>query len=607
MHFINRIFIAVFCCGIGSLPVCADVLKEDLEGFLNIQEIHAQEYSSALAHLKSGAYADAQTEAEQLITNSPEKYPGHLLLVLAYLGREDFVAIEQHLRELGLSIPQYVPPLRENLFRVLRGESRYFRALSMIEKLPLEQRSAQLDLDVARVYLAQSNYEDASRSLSRALEKNAALVDAHYEQGRIHLLQSNYQLALNEFAAVAKAGKSSDQLHQLIGTSYLGLGKYQDALKSFNEVIKNNPEDVLAQLNSGIVQLYLNNNEPALAHLLASQKKDKTADSVAGQILALVGLNKKADVAPLLAELNTELAADALVQLAALSVDGAAVTPAAAEAIGKIFPDIYFVKPADLQLSAGTMQKVALAALLYKQGMYLAVEEIYGREKSKNPHPWLTLVYARAQIKTNQSERAIATYVGLEREYPMLVSPKLELAEAYYHQQKYAAAIEIYKSLPLESNLEWQVQLGNLYNANEQYELAIKTYSEALAIQKNPYIVNQIAATYSEKLEQPAKAIKYIDEAKITQESPLIWDTLGWAYFNVDELSKSVSTYKQLLASTGNNQSPETFSKMARAYEKNGDIKQSRILYEMALNTGHDFEGAALSKDKLAELDARPR
>lgn len=607
MNTIKHIYILIFCCGVISAPVSAALFKDDLQGLLSLQEIHAEEYSTALASLKSGAYADAQQAAEKIVANNPNKYPAHLLLVLAYLGNENFVALEQHLQEVERSIPQYVPALRENLFRVLRNESRYFRALAVVEKLPAAQRSAQLDVDMGRIYLAQSKYDDAVRSLSDAVKKNNTFMDAHYELGRVRIIQGEYQAALDEFSLVAKAGQSSDQLHQLMGASYVGLGKYQEALKSFNSIIKHNPDDVLAQLNCGIIQLHLKHNEQALGHFLASQKKDKTADSVSGQLLALVALNKQAEVKPVLAGLTKELAADPLVQLAALSVAGTAVTAQAHAAIGKLFPDISVVDPAELNLTAANMHKVALAALLYKQGIYVAVDEIYAKEKAQNPHVWLGLVYARSQIKTNQTEQAIANYIKLGNEYPKLISPKLELAEAYYHQQQYAAAIDTYKTLPVESNIGWQVQLGNLYNANQQYELAIKAYTEALAAQKNPYIVNQIAATYSEKLKQPAKAIDFIDSAKITQESPLLWDTLGWAYYNVDELAKSLSSYKQLQAATGNNQSPETFSKMARAYEKNGDIKQSRILYEMALNTGHDFEDAVFTKDKLAELDARVR
>lgn len=607
MNTIKHIYVLIFCCSVISTPVNAALFKDDLQGLLNSQEINAAEYSTAIASLKSGAFADAQQQAEKIVANNPNKYPAHLLLVLAYLGNENFVAIERHLQEVERSIPQYVPALRENLFRVLRNESRYFRALAMVEKMPATQRSAQLNLDIGRIYLAQSKYDDAARSLSDAVKKNNALMDAHYELGRVQIIQGEYQAALDEFLLIAKAGQSSDQLHQLMGAAYLGLGQYQNAMKSFNNIIKHNPDDVLAQLNCGIIQLHLKHNEQALGHFLASQKKDKTADSVSGQVLALVALNKQADVAPVLAGLNNELAADPLVQLAALSVAGATVTPQARAAIGKLFPDISVVDPAELDLTAANMQKVALAALLYKQGIYVAVDEIYAKEKAQNPHVWLGLVYARSQIKTNQAERAIANYIKLESDNPTLISPKLELAEAYYHQQQYAAAIDIYKTLPVGSNIGWQVQLGNLYNANQQYELAIKTYTQALAAQKNPYIVNQIAATYSEKLKQPEKAIDFIDAANITQESPLLWDTLGWAYYNLDELAKSLTSYKQLQAATGNNQSPDTFSKMARAYEKNGDIKQSRILYEMALNTGHDFDDAAFAENKLAELDARVR
>jgi tetratricopeptide (TPR) repeat protein len=604
MQIISRLYFWVLCCGVIPVTANAALSTDNMLGLLGGQEIHAPEYSAAVASLKASAYEEARSAAEKIVANNPNKYPGHLLLVLAYLGSENFVAIDKHLAEVERNLPQFTPSLRENLFRALRNERRYFRALAVIEDLEVERRSAQLNLDIGRVYVSQARYEDAERALSRAVAKNSELIEAHFELGRVLIIQGQYKKALDEFSIVSSTGNSSDQLHQLIGASYLGLGKYQEALQAYSRITQKNPEDVLAQLNIGIIQLYSKKYDEALTHLTASQKKDKTADSVASELLALVALNKNADARAIFDGLSPELTADPLVQLAALAIENAEVTVQSKKAIAKIFPDISDIKPGDVAFLTANADKIALAAILYKQGVYTAVTEFYAKQGAQKIHPWLGLVYARAQIKTNKIDSAIATYLDIARAYPTLVSPKLELAEAYYHQKKYAEAIDVYIPLAIEPSVERKVQLGNLYNANQQYDLAIKLYTEAVGIQPDPYMINQIAATYSERMKQPEKAVKVISDAKLTQSSPLIWDTLGWAYYNLNNIKQSLAAYKLLLAATGNNQSPETFARMARAYEKNGDTKQSRLLYEMSLNTGHEFDDKAFAQKKLAELDA---
>jgi|GEM_PF-4807205 len=603
MQIVYRLCLLVLCSWVLPFSANAGLSTENILGSLDPQDLHSTEYSSVITSLKTQAYSDARAAAEKIVSKRPDKYPGHLLLVLAYLGSEDFAAIKKHLTEVEQNLPQFAPALRENLFRVLKNENRYFRALGMIDELDIARRSAQLSLDIGRIYIAQSRYEDAALVLSQSLSKNNALLDARYELGRVWLIQGKYKNALDEFTSLAASGKTSDQLHQLIGASYLGLGQYKEALQFFNKIAKNNPDDVLSQHNIGMIELHLKNYEQALVHLAASQKKDQTADSVAAQLLALVALNKKTDARTVLDGLSQDLLLDPQVQLAALPLGNGDFPPQFRQAVAKIFPDANFLKATDLASLTENSQKIALAALLYKQGMYSAVADIYSKKDAGKVHPWLGLIYARSQVKTNQVDGSINAYLTLGREYPTMVSPKLELAEVYYHQKKYSAAIDTYRLLPVDSNLEWKIQLGNLYNANQQYEQAIKVYSEALASHPDPYIVNQIAATYSERMGQPAKAIKVINDAKTNQQYPALWDTLGWAYYNINDLKQSLAMYEQLLSATGNNQSPDTFSRIARAYEKNGDIKQSRLLYEMALNTGHEFEDEAFTRNKLAELD----
>ena len=604
MQIVYRLCLLVLCSGLLPLSANAGLSTENILGSLNPQDLHSAEYSSVIASLKAQAYGDARGAAEKIVTQRPDKYPGHLLLVLAYLGSEDFAAIKKHLAEVERNLPQFAPALRENLFRVLKNENRYFRALDMIDELDIAKRSAQLSLDIGRIYITQSRYEEAALALSQSIAKSNTLLDARYELGRVWLIQGKYKNALDEFTSLVASGKASDQLHQLIGTSHVGLGQYKEALQFFNKIVKNNPDDVLSQLNIGIIELHLKNYEQALVHLAASQKKDKTADSVTAQLLAFVALNKKADARTALAGLSQELVLDPLVQLAALPLGNGELSPQFRQSVAKIFPDANFLKPTDLVSLTENSRQLALAALLYKQGMYSAVADVYSKKDAEKVHPWLGLIHARSQVKTNKVDESINTYLTLGREYPTMVSPKLELAEVYYHQKKYTAAIDTYRLLPVDSNIEWKIQLGNLYNANQQYEQAIKVYSEALASQPDPYIVNQIAATYSERMGQPAKAIKVINDAKTNQQYPALWDTLGWAYYNVNDLKQSLAMYEKLLGATGNNQSPDTFSRIARAYEKNGDIKQSRLLYEMALNTGHEFEDEALTRNKLAALDA---
>ncbi len=339
MQIVNRLCLVALCSALLSSPAYAALSTEDLLGSLDSQELYSAEYSDVIASLKAQAYDDARGAAEKIVANKPEKYPGHLLLVFSYLGKEDFAAINRHLNEVERTLPQFSPALKENVFRVLMKEHRYFRALDIVKGLEFTKRSAQLNLDIGRVYIAQSRYEEATVALAQSLAKNHALTDARYELGRALFIQGKYKNALDEFAALMANGQTSDQLNQLIGASYLGLGKYQEAQGVFKKIVSANPDDVLAQLNIGIIELYLKNDEQSLIHLVASQKKDRTADSIAAQLLVLKKLNKNNEASLIFSGLSQELASDPIVQLAALTLGSNEFTEKSKQSMAKIFPD----------------------------------------------------------------------------------------------------------------------------------------------------------------------------------------------------------------------------------------------------------------------------
>lgn len=568
-------------------------------------------YENVVKLLKAEKFAQAKMEASLLVGENPESFTAHLLLLLALLGNEEFSAIKAHLREVDNLVPQYSSALKENVFRVLFGERRYYRAMNVIAGLKDEQRSAQLDGLVARLYLAQSHYETAEAIFRQALQKDESLHDVRYDFGRALIAQGRYSLALTELRQIPAGSVQPDPLNQLLGVAYLSLGNYESALAHFNKILANKPNDILANLNVGLIQLVGGNYDAAVDSLRRSQKGDMTGDSIAAEIIALTRLEKVEETESLIKSLSAAQRADPVVLLAMVSSSkNNSPSKENLASIARLFPDANTLSAEEIGLFQEHSDSIAITSLLYKQGFYLAIDDAYKNANKETMHPFFVLNYARSLVKRNEIAKAITVYAKLGELHPSLISPKLELAEVFYHQKNIAEAIKIYRDATTNSKVkglqaDLLVQSGNLYNANNEPTKAIEQYSAAYKISPNAHVANQIAATYSEQLNQHDLAIETVRQVDGHDKFPAILDTLGWAYLSTGDVGKAILAYEKLLALTGNHLAPETFSRIAQVYEKSGNLEKSLVYYELALNTGHEFAGEHLAKARLAELDTK--
>ena len=128
-----------------------------------------------------------------------------------------------------------------------------------------------------------------------------------------------------------------------------------------------------------------------------------------------------------------------------------------------------------------------------------------------------------------------------------------DIANFYKNSKDYSNAIKYYTKLinSLENNLEIKSDLlyrrGGSYERNGIYEKADKDLIDALNIDSNDaYILNYLAYSWLERDYKIDEAISMLEKAyKLKSDDPYIIDSIGWAYYLVNDYLKAEKFIKR--------------------------------------------------------------
>ena len=131
-------------------------------------------------------------------------------------------------------------------------------------------------------------------------------------------------------------------------------------------------------------------------------------------------------------------------------------------------------------------------------------------------------------------------------QYPNRIEMKILIADKYRKLQNYTEAIKIYTEI-IENNKNLNssnilYSRGISYERINQWEKAERDFKEALILNpEDAYILNYLAYSWLDRNKNILEALDLLKKAvEIEPGDGYIIDSLGWAYFLVDDIKKSV-------------------------------------------------------------------
>ncbi len=148
--------------------------------------------------------------------------------------------------------------------------------------------------------------------------------------------------------------------------------------------------------------------------------------------------------------------------------------------------------------------------------------------------------------RQNMNDEFLNSLKEFLNQYPKRMEMKVLIADKYRKLQNYTEAIKIYTEI-MESdenlkNSNILYSRGISYERINQWEKAERDFKEALILNpEDAYILNYLAYSWLDRNKNIPEALDLLKKAiEIEPADGYIIDSLGWAYFLVDDIDKSV-------------------------------------------------------------------
>ncbi len=191
-----------------------------------------------------------------------------------------------------------------------------------------------------------------------------------------------------------------------------------------------------------------------------------------------------------------------------------------------------------------------VAENLFLNGNYEKSKEVLNNfDKHQDFYYWYRSK-KEAQIITKTKSREEALNYILSK-FEKIENPNnkfiFDIANFYKNSKKYEEAIKYYSLLidKLEDNSDLKAELfyrrGSSYERMKDFENADKDFQKSLTINPNDaYVLNYLAYSWLERDYKINDAIKMLEKAyKQESNDPYIIDSIGWAYFLIDDYNKA--------------------------------------------------------------------
>lgn len=547
--------------------------------------------------LRQQDFKAAETAFQKALALDPKSVEAIAGLAAAYWGQKDLATAEQYFKKAASLTPvrsgkslNYVlfklgtgatPEARKMLEEIARQAPDYLPAQRILAGLALSDRKLDECSRIARgilthepidyeamlllssIKIAQGKPSEAIPLLTRLSGMYTNSAQAFYQLGVAYLANNESVKATPLLRQASQLDTNLVDAILLLAQQDIRRGDIASAIASLNQVIKRQPP-----VDAAYMLL-------ANAHLAGGSPEEALAI-----YRRLMGLFPK----------NPEPAVQmGFVLLGANRPDEARK---AFEKVVEIAPDNF------------TAQEMLVSLELFDKKFQMALQRVkLLREKDPqgvNPMLLQGRVFL-AQTNYPQAEAVLTKAIELAPESRIAY---LMLADIYVTTHREQEALAKLQSGVSKNTNDWTalMMMASIQDRLKNFPEAAIAYERALAANAtNLVILNNLACLYSERLNQPEKALQMAQKAQmLAPENPAVADTAGWVLSKRGEYARALvllqPSAEKLLAY------PEAQYHLAMTHYMLGEEVPARLAFERALQSKQDFPGRTESERRLAFL-----
>jgi putative PEP-CTERM system TPR-repeat lipoprotein len=449
---------------------------------------------------RQGKYEEAKVSLETSL-KTQQHLLSYFFLGLSYYGLENYeLALNQFQKALDLN-PGF-ERARVLVAMTLLKQKRLDDAIIEVQKvLRANPNNAYAHNILGSAYLADGQYDQGMAELEAATELDPTLADAHLKRGIFHLAKG--QGAEGEADLVKAVAAAPEVLNGrlMLVTHYLRQKNYSAAIQNLQDGMDGSKADAL--LNNYLAAAYFSQKKPeqALAALESAKQVNPEYLTPYFNIASYYASQSEYDKA--IAEYQLVVAKDSQNIRALLGIAALYNVQGKESELDKIYGQIEatgseqgFVAAAQYQLKKKDLiealaivdrglqvHKTSAPLLELKGGLHLQqkqldqAESAYVQLSGSSPERGNSLL-VRLYLSSGQAAKAEQLIAELlkssaDQEYPYLLSSGLLLSQK---KQKEAAEILQKGIATVENPLRLQMQLGRVYEQNDQLQQAEQLY-----------------------------------------------------------------------------------------------------------------------------------
>lgn len=424
-------------------------------------------------------------------------------------------------------------------------------------------------LQIAQYYQQEGNDEKAVEYFKKAIRTQPDSIRSLLPLANLYAKQGKNEEAIPLYRKILEFSGDSADIKKRLGSSLLESGEAREAADLLEGVVKASPQDIGAKFDLG--RAYEQSGRTAEAIKIFSELLEETEGTDAGKQNRLVFQQYLAGGYQEAGEYQKAIA---------------------------IYQDMVKNDPSG--------RAVFLLINAYRiDRQYEKALELGKKEYEKNPDEVnIALVYARTLGDAGKTREGSEILEQLLEANPSNLDVYINLSQIYVQGKDFTDAEAVLRRAA-EKDLDRErvkFQLATVYERQQDFDRAESLFKEILKENpKNATALNYIGYMLADRGTRLEEAVRYVQEAlALDPDNGAYLDSLGWAFFKLDELEKAEKYLLQADEIVKND--PVIHEHLGDLYFKIGDYDKARSYWLKSVENGTEEEETNKVREKLQKL-----